>query len=206
MDANDSWMHVIEDYSRNEGKVWEHMLEACQEGAACLKFMAQVWNVDVRSIAEIGVYRGELSRDLRCHFPKAHLYLVDPWVLYEQYLEKGAGPACREPAKMEGAYQSVSQMFQADPQVTIIRKFSAQAAADFDGELDLLYIDGNHSYEFVKEDILAWMPKVRSGGIVSGHDYDPENFPGVVKSVKEIFGKAPLISPHSMWMWQKNPS
>ena len=190
MDINGAWTQSISG--------------ACGENrGAYLKLMAQMWDVKVRSIAEIGVYEGSLSKSLRYNFPEAHLYLVDPWVLYEQYLEEVAGPVCRDVAEMEEAYASVCRMFQGDPQVTIVRKFSSQAAADFDGELDLLYIDGNHSYEFVKEDMLAWMPKVRSGGILSGHDYDSVNFPGVVKGVKEILGKSPLVGTHSIWICQK---
>jgi predicted O-methyltransferase YrrM len=41
-----------------------------------------------------------------------------------------------------------------------------------DGSVDLVFIDGNHGYSAVKEDIAAWLPKVRSGGILCGHDCD----------------------------------
>lgn len=40
-----------------------------------------------------------------------------------------------------------------------------------DGSLDWVYIDANHKYEAIKEDIELWFPKVRKGGVVSGHDY-----------------------------------
>jgi hypothetical protein len=36
---------------------------------------------------------------------------------------------------------------------------------------DFIYIDANHSYDFVKEDILGWYPKLKVNGILSGHDY-----------------------------------
>jgi hypothetical protein len=55
---------------------------------------------------------------------------------------------------------------------TIIEKFSAEAVLDFpDNSLDFVYIDGNHELPFVLWDIINWTPKVRSGGIVAGHDY-----------------------------------
>jgi len=55
---------------------------------------------------------------------------------------------------------------------TIVRKLSTDAAMDFgDESLDFVYIDADHSYNAVKEDIAAWAPKVRRGGIVAGHDY-----------------------------------
>ena len=46
------------------------------------------------------------------------------------------------------------------------------ALADFeDGSLDFVYIDGDHSFKYIAEDLVEWSKKVRSGGCVSGHDY-----------------------------------
>lgn len=44
-----------------------------------------------------------------------------------------------------------------------------------DDSIDIVYIDATHTYEGVKSDILAWIPKVKSGGIISGHDYDTKS-------------------------------
>jgi hypothetical protein len=67
-----------------------------------------------------------------------------------------------------------------------IRKSSIEAAEDFlDGSIDIVYIDANHDYEEVKKDIQAWLPKVKSGGIISGHDYG--GWHGVTKAVDEMF-------------------
>ena len=55
-----------------------------------------------------------------------------------------------------------------------------------DGELDFVFIDGEHSYEAAKADIKAWWPKVRSGGLFVGHDYDRQRFPGVCRAVDEF--------------------
>ena len=53
-----------------------------------------------------------------------------------------------------------------------LRESSLQAAASFaDGTVDFCFIDGDHSYEAVKQDIMAWLPKVRPQGILAGHDY-----------------------------------
>jgi SAM-dependent methyltransferase len=53
-----------------------------------------------------------------------------------------------------------------------------------DSSIDFLFIDGDHSYKAVKEDIRLWLPKVKTGGIISGHDYDN---PDVKKAVDEVF-------------------
>jgi hypothetical protein len=59
-----------------------------------------------------------------------------------------------------------------------------------DNSLDFVFIDADHSYKNLKNDILCWLPKIKKGGIISGHDYIPheENaFPDVIKAVQEIF-------------------
>jgi len=63
----------------------------------------------------------------------------------------------------------------------MIRALSEDVVDTFaDGSLDFIYIDGNHAYEYVKRDIEIWWPKLKKGGLFSGHDYldldynDPE--------------------------------
>jgi predicted O-methyltransferase YrrM len=61
---------------------------------------------------------------------------------------------------------------------------SLEAAAQFeDNSIDFVFIDAAHEYEFVKEDIAAWYPKVKPGGLFAGHDY---NWTGVHKAVSEF--------------------
>lgn len=68
---------------------------------------------------------------------------------------------------------------------------SAHAAKHFnDRSLDLVFIDADHSYAACKEDIEVWMPKVRPGGIIAGHDYEPKDFPGVIRAVDELIPAA----------------
>jgi predicted O-methyltransferase YrrM len=56
----------------------------------------------------------------------------------------------------------------------------------YDGALDFVFIDADHSYEAVRQDIKDWQSKVKPGGWVGGHDYSPK-FPGVIKAVDEAF-------------------
>jgi len=55
------------------------------------------------------------------------------------------------------------------------------------GWFDIVFIDADHSYEGVKSDIHLWLPKVKSGGILAGHDFNVEMFPGTVQAVCEAF-------------------
>ena len=54
-----------------------------------------------------------------------------------------------------------------------------------DGSLDFVFIDGNHAFEYVTEDIAEWSKKVRKGGIISGHDYFRSRS-GVYIHVKDV--------------------
>lgn len=66
---------------------------------------------------------------------------------------------------------------------------SVDAAATFaDGSLDFVFIDAAHDYKSVCEDIAAWTPKVRPGGIIAGHDYERYYENTVVRAVDEAFG------------------
>ena len=73
-----------------------------------------------------------------------------------------------------------------------------------DNSLDFVFIDADHKYESVRADILAWMPKVKKGGILAGHDYiDCHN--GVIKSVDETLSGFEIIecSTNKCWLWIK---
>lgn len=77
---------------------------------------------------------------------------------------------------------------------------SVRAARIFaDGSLDFVFIDGNHTRESVMEDCAAWWPKIKVGGVMSGHDYDV-HFNEVVSAVNEFFGR-PVPHPIRNTCW-----
>lgn len=69
----------------------------------------------------------------------------------------------------------------------------------FDNSINLVYIDGDHSYEAVKRDIELYLPKIRNRGILSGHDYHT-TWPGVMKAVNETLGTPDKVFQDSSWM------
>jgi glycosyl transferase family 25 len=79
--------------------------------------------------------------------------------------------------------------------IGIIQKPSTEAANNYpDGSLEFVFIDANHDYEFVKQDIEAWLPKVKPGGYIGGHDYSgSDGHKGVVKAVDEAFPEKEII-------------
>ncbi len=62
-----------------------------------------------------------------------------------------------------------------------------------------VFIDGQHEYEHVLNDILAWRPLVRKGGWLAGHDHTDE-FPGVKRAVLEVFGPGGFRVDGSSWV------
>jgi hypothetical protein len=91
------------------------------------------------------------------------------------------------------------------PHVQAIRGQSADAATLFpDGYFDMVYLDADHSYESVKADLKAWLPRVRPGGWIAGHDYtDSWNCGGVIRAVNERLGAPNRVFSDSSWLVQK---
>jgi predicted O-methyltransferase YrrM len=141
--------------------------------------------------AEIGVFQGKMSEWLLTHCPSLKtLYLIDP---YKQYYGKRLSQN-----QMDKLYSEVKERLSKYPAAKMIRKPSVEAASEI-SEVDLAFIDGDHSYEHVKADINAWLPKIRKGGVLSGHDYI-FSCPGVVNAVTEAFeGKAKIL-PGKVWL------
>ncbi len=125
--------------------------------------------------AEIGVRWGEYSEMIIRNNPGVKLYCVDTWLPY-----MGGRPSAE---RQERIYRRAKKVL-TPMGATILRKASMDALADIsDGSLDFVYIDAMHDFDNVMMDIIGWSKKVRSGGIVSGHDYTNLHGCGVVPAV-----------------------
>lgn len=114
---------------------------------------------------EIGVESGRYAKVLFEHNPGLRLYGVDPWETYDGYREHVT------PEKQEQLLAAAKSRLINHDWIPI-RNYSVPAASQFeDQSLDFVYIDGNHDFLHVVEDLTAWTPKVRSGGIIAGHDF-----------------------------------
>lgn len=142
--------------------------------------------------AEVGVWRGEFSARLLSTW-NGTLHMIDAW----QHLENYQDQCNLSDEEHEQCFQRalyVAESF--TPRAVIWREQSPAAASRFpDGYFDLVYLDGNHSYEAVKIDLAAWAPKIRAGGTLCGHDYmdgvRQEGVFGVKTAVNEFFGRTP---------------
>lgn len=70
--------------------------------------------------------------------------------------------------------------------IKIINSSSVEFANSIDNEsIDMVYIDGNHSYESVLQDLTVWFPKIKNNGFITGHDYGPAHL-GVVDAINKF--------------------
>jgi predicted O-methyltransferase YrrM len=65
-----------------------------------------------------------------------------------------------------------------------------------DNSLDLVFIDANHSYDYVKKDIIKYTPKLKENGLLTGHDID---YPGVNQAVNEMIEHYD-VGPNYVWI------
>lgn len=73
--------------------------------------------------------------------------------------------------------------------VNLINLPSVKAAELYaDNSLDYVFLDGDHNYEGIKADLIAWYPKLKLGALFAGHDHEVA-FPGVIQAVKEFFNE-----------------
>ncbi|HEX8527586.1 class I SAM-dependent methyltransferase [Allosphingosinicella sp.] len=118
--------------------------------------------------AELGVYRGEFAETILSRWP-GRLLLVDPWRYLPDYLDSWNADDC---AAEKNLAETCTRLASFTDRIDILRRKSADAAnLVADQSLDFVYIDANHSYESTSMDLKLWYPKVRAGGLVSGHDY-----------------------------------
>ena len=143
--------------------------------------------------AELGVWDGTLSQLLLLRDDLV-LLMVDSWAPKgarpQSYLDSGDVKALSSDEQMAQAHrQAIASTGFANYRAQIVRGDSAQTAEKVaDGTLDFVFIDADHSYEGVCRDIQAWLPKVKSGGWIGGHDYGDPAFPGVERAVDVFFG------------------
>jgi predicted O-methyltransferase YrrM len=154
----------------------DHIKAGFRRGDLAALFAAQGY----RRGAEIGVADGRFSLVLCQTIPDLHLLCVDPWRAY-------AGNPRGGPQAQQDRNYLLARERLAPYEVTFYRAMSVQAACEVaEQSLDFVYIDGHHGYDYVLSDLRAWSPRVRPGGMVSGHDFYHFRWAGVVEAVTEV--------------------
>jgi hypothetical protein len=128
--------------------------------------------------AEIGVHEGEFSRQILDEVEPQRLHLIDPWKQEQEVMERVAEEI-------------------ASGRVQVHRNPSSEVHEAFeDSYFDWVYVDGNRLYEYVKQDLELYYPKVKAGGYLTGDDYGVRGFwgNGVQKAVDEFVSRTPGVT------------
>jgi predicted O-methyltransferase YrrM len=148
---------------------------------------------DDARVVEIGSWKGRTAVAIRAGLASsAELWAVDTWEGDEGIFAFGLDPhAAYEDFKRNTSGLDIAE----------IRASSLDAARRFeDRSLDWVFIDADHAYRAVRADIAAWAPKLRDGGLLSGHDYGRA---GVTDAVRIALGDVQV--EHSIWMTRGRP-
>lgn len=151
--------------------------------------------------AEVGVHLGDFSEEILLALKPKRLHLIDPWkyepdVTYSEALYGGAAQNGQN--ELDRRHQAVLQRFRKpiDRGTIEIHRLNSKDAATAiaDNSLDWVYIDGNHQYEYVRDDLNAFFDKVKVGGYLCGDDYGQGGWwKGGVKTAVDEFLETPEV-------------
>jgi predicted O-methyltransferase YrrM len=129
-----------------------------------------------KTMAEVGVRDGRTTFHLLDHCPELTIYAIDMSI--KEFYNK----------EVANRYKNRLIAIEA----------TSELAADqiADNSLDLVFIDANHSYDYVKKDIIKYTPKLKENGLLTGHDID---YPGVNRAVNEMI-KQYDVGPNYVWI------
>lgn len=137
-------------------------------------------------IVELGSWIGQSSmaigKGVKKNCPNTNLYCVD--FFSQEYYE--SVPGLRELARKVNIRKTFEKNMKSYPHTTLAMNTITASQYFKDDSVHLIFIDANHEYEFVKSDIQIWLPKLKKGCVMCGHDYS-KGYGGVEKAVKELF-------------------
>jgi predicted O-methyltransferase YrrM len=172
------YYHLIEGWFNME-KQYLELLDATPEGG---------------TFVELGCYKGKSTSFIGVEIHKRkrdiEFIAVDSFQGATNSTDENEFKAYQDISDFEETYRY--NVYQLGNKITTIKALSHEAADMFDDEsVSVCFIDAGHSYDAVKKDIEAWLPKMKPNGIMAGHDY--KAWEGVNQAVTEVFG-----TPHKV--------
>lgn len=149
------------------------------------------------NMIEIGSYMGESTMLFASSQLFNKIYAIDPYIGDEPFNSLS-----------EITWKDVKEQFNINTRffnnIELIQEYSQYTVSKFeDKSIDFIYIDANHTYESVKNDLQLYLPKLKSNSVIAGHDYCDIKWPGVIKAVNEVLGKPNKVYQDSSWIYVK---
>jgi predicted O-methyltransferase YrrM len=151
------------------------------------------------SMVEIGCYRGESTEIFLSSGKIRSLIAIDPWI--NGYDKKDAASKRVHMSIIEEDFKNRISKFK--DIVRVLKTSSVDAFNLIKKErlkFDFVYIDGNHNYDYVFEDIYNWSKLIRKRGLIGGHDYGSDSWKGVKQAVDELLGKPDYTFSDLSWI------
>jgi|TARA_B100001758_G_scaffold245247_1_gene257933 predicted O-methyltransferase YrrM len=172
----------------------------------CLYYLVEPFKYrNTTKMIEIGSFLGESTMMFASSFLFDRIFCIDPFEGEEEAL-KVCGKnwkQVKEEFKRNTSYWKGSGMKFGDVKIHHYEDYSYNVVDEFrNNSIDFIYIDGNHDYQEVKNDILSYLPKLKMDGFIAGHDYENGD---VSKAVSEIFKGQPLqLFSDNTWLYASN--
>jgi predicted O-methyltransferase YrrM len=154
---------------------------------------------DNSHFVEVGVWKGMSASYMAVEIINSNKNIkfdcVDTWEFFDWFTDIS-----------KGSYEDIYEIFLKNinpvkDYINVVKKISWEAASDYTNEsLDFIFIDASHDYESVKKDITSWLPKLKIGSIIAGHDYYHNP---VFNAVNELLGVANIRYMDSCWIYKK---
>ena len=173
---------MLKSRMRNENPDTDHLVTLCKD------LKEHFGNKEI-TIVEIGSYMGESAAIFAKQFPNAKVICIDPW---EGGYDGSDFASVSDFNNIEGQFNLRMKMY---PNIKKRKGYSL----DFEIPFDFIYIDGIHTYEGVKSDILHWKPFAKEGAVIGGHDY-VRGWDGVISAVNETLGKPDKTYLDGSWI------
>ena len=148
--------------------------------------------------AEVGTFEGYNALGITRFCAPKKLYCVDPYRKYDCVVAGFDGYMSRFTQEQWDELFGRTQLKLIGKPVEFIRETSVEGAKLIPNELDYVYLDGDHSVEAVIKDLDTWYPKVRSGGLIGGHD---ANEPSVIQGLAEWIYKDGKYAGNVHYLW-----
>ena len=118
-------------------------------------------------VVELGTRFGESTISLNSNSIIKRLVTIDPYLRYEDYKGDGGWNTATDET-----YERTKRLLSSFSNIEMVRAMSSDAVDIFeDNSIDFIFVDGNHTYQYILEDLELYYPKVKSGGTLCGDDY-----------------------------------